>query len=617
MKLLMKSSTVDEFFQQEDAKYQIPSYQRAYSWYEKQLSQWILDIKKVANSNTSYYLGRVLLEDTGKSLDVIDGQQRLTTILLFMAAALSQFIKLEAITKTNFINFTKKFKIAEADQNYFKSIVTELPTKKDEKINRKFATTLSQQRLLSAYFYFHKELKECKEEDVSNWCHILLQTTLAVITVKDKKSATLMFQLENDRGVTLTNMEKLKAALMYQILIRNEENTSENMHAIAKIFTKIGRLSFSIRETADSILTAHYRAFVTVERNPYRDYTLERLLQYFDPKDTQRYQSGDEENDETDWDESIDSCSKSVSEKIMGFAKSLQVSFNAIADLEKKRVKAYQNSLKFLGITDYAMPFLLIEYHENQYRKSERFTQLVNILANLILRQEYVRAEHGERYTNLKKRSYLGQVLSNFRKSKNVNQLEKEIVKGFEREWRHKNKGKKEALIWSKKPFFTWLCDGYYPARLTKFFLFQYERKELANNQIDLTIDWTIEHISPQSQRDYKKKNDFGGYASNEVEANKIFNDGYIPYIGNLCLLERNINSSAGNGSFLKKAEIYKGSAMKHVKKEVCDLKSGTDEDPLWSTEAIDARGDKIIEFIRETYKPGKLSSNALYSFIE
>ena len=55
--------------------FEIPEYQRAYSWETPQWEQFIDDLKNVKEK---YYLGHFLFEEGTDRLLVIDGQQRLT-----------------------------------------------------------------------------------------------------------------------------------------------------------------------------------------------------------------------------------------------------------------------------------------------------------------------------------------------------------------------------------------------------------------------------------------------------------------------------------------------------------------------------------------------------------
>ena len=75
-----------------DVRYVIPSYQRAYSWEGQQHEQFIEDLRDVSDK---YYLGHFLFEKTknGSVLCLIDGQQRLTTIVIFFSCLRHAFSK--------------------------------------------------------------------------------------------------------------------------------------------------------------------------------------------------------------------------------------------------------------------------------------------------------------------------------------------------------------------------------------------------------------------------------------------------------------------------------------------------------------------------------------------
>jgi len=84
----------------------VPSYQRAYSWdtpVEKtdrntQTNVFLSDLEEYNKSNAKspspYYFGHFLFEERNQEFYVIDGQQRLTTIVIFLSAL---FARLKAI----------------------------------------------------------------------------------------------------------------------------------------------------------------------------------------------------------------------------------------------------------------------------------------------------------------------------------------------------------------------------------------------------------------------------------------------------------------------------------------------------------------------------------------
>ena len=68
-----------------DKRFQIPLYQRAFAWEEKQIIQLLEDISDCCTeSNSKYCLGSLIVADRGSYYEVVDGQQRLTTLFLLL-----------------------------------------------------------------------------------------------------------------------------------------------------------------------------------------------------------------------------------------------------------------------------------------------------------------------------------------------------------------------------------------------------------------------------------------------------------------------------------------------------------------------------------------------------
>ncbi len=66
-----------------EGRYEIPLYQRAYAWEDKEIIQLIEDVEDVEESS-NYYIGSLVVARDGDVFEVVDGQQRLTTLFLLM-----------------------------------------------------------------------------------------------------------------------------------------------------------------------------------------------------------------------------------------------------------------------------------------------------------------------------------------------------------------------------------------------------------------------------------------------------------------------------------------------------------------------------------------------------
>lgn len=66
-----------------DMEYMIPLYQRAFAWEDKQLVQLVEDIQDVAE-DANYYIGSLIVSKQSNKYEVVDGQQRLTSLFLLL-----------------------------------------------------------------------------------------------------------------------------------------------------------------------------------------------------------------------------------------------------------------------------------------------------------------------------------------------------------------------------------------------------------------------------------------------------------------------------------------------------------------------------------------------------
>jgi uncharacterized protein with ParB-like and HNH nuclease domain len=81
------SLTVKELFGNSDSLYQIPRYQRPYSWTDDQLDKLWEDVTEAVETEPNYFLGSIITarpEEKSNYLDVVDGQQRLTTLTILL-----------------------------------------------------------------------------------------------------------------------------------------------------------------------------------------------------------------------------------------------------------------------------------------------------------------------------------------------------------------------------------------------------------------------------------------------------------------------------------------------------------------------------------------------------
>ena len=227
--------------------FRVPPYQRYFAWEERQLHEFIGDLSNITN-NQKYFLGSLLFMrpnkgvesiQTGNSsesgvykvFDVVDGQQRLTTAVLFMHSARTlRPALLRPMIIRNFLyddeEHAYKFQTVQDDWPFFKSLL-------DGNGQKSQAQTPSQQRLQSAIDFFETEIAKVGDTEVSELIQKLCESVILVHAVNGYGEASMIFETVNDRGKRLTDLEALKSFLMRIVDLTKRSEIEEKQATIA------------------------------------------------------------------------------------------------------------------------------------------------------------------------------------------------------------------------------------------------------------------------------------------------------------------------------------------------------------------------------------------------
>jgi uncharacterized protein with ParB-like and HNH nuclease domain len=206
----------------------IPAYQRAYSWEHKQRAQFLDDL--LEQNEKQYYLGQLLFEKEGNTYYVIDGQQRLTTIVIFLSALASILTSREENPlHLHETYLSDVFKTIDADQVTFKRVTQKhLVSKIDT------TETISERRIIEAFMHFSFELNKHNVASLKQIQTTLENAEVSPFFIYNKIQATQVFEYQNNRGKELSRFEIIKAYLMHQVYIQCA-NTDQANNDIAEI----------------------------------------------------------------------------------------------------------------------------------------------------------------------------------------------------------------------------------------------------------------------------------------------------------------------------------------------------------------------------------------------
>lgn len=233
-KLNVDQKTIKDLFQDKRADFLIPDYQRPYAWGETECQTLWDDIFSFAipdegrtefDSNSEYFLGPIVtFKNSVSKMEVIDGQQRLTTLMLLLRAFYEKFghmqDKASVATKQNVEKcIWKTDEFGEPDMSALK-IDSEVATDKDKdeflEILKTGAVKPGQKSRYAANYRF---FQNCIDDFLAKYptyfaylpTRIMNNCILLPIEAESQDTALRIFSTLNDRGMPLSDSDIFKA----------------------------------------------------------------------------------------------------------------------------------------------------------------------------------------------------------------------------------------------------------------------------------------------------------------------------------------------------------------------------------------------------------------------
>lgn len=189
-------------------RYEIPLYQRPYAWGEEHIERLIEDVDDIpADGDQRYYLGSLVVARKGDSLwEVIDGQQRLTTLYLLLSA-----LGIREDEDNGTLTFSCRAKSDYTLAHLGKLGIT--GEVEDRLVEQNIANGMRVIRQKLATDFDEKGLAALRKK--------LTKTCLYRIEVPNRTDLNHYFEIMNTRGEQLEQHEVLKAWLMEPLSGRN------------------------------------------------------------------------------------------------------------------------------------------------------------------------------------------------------------------------------------------------------------------------------------------------------------------------------------------------------------------------------------------------------------
>jgi hypothetical protein len=580
-----KSIMLQTFFT--DKKYIIPRYQREYSWTKEQLEDFYTDIVSNIKEDKGnyeiqeYFFGTVILvgkmEKTNKPIEIIDGQQRITTITILLSVLsdilynyddnLSTLLWKYIIAQDNDGNL---YNVLENDtaSPYFqkkiqmRGIKPENDKKKDnypridygdiEDLEKELSTEA--ELIKKAHDFFRIKLEDenlsapifknsnlSKVEKLKLVRDQLLGSSFVYIISENVNDVNVIFENINSKGLQLSALDLIKNEIF------SVQNETVPLDEAKLIWSNI---KMNLRNDGE---------YISVQKF-YRYFWLSRYTYSTDRDLYKKFKKNINKNEYMTFLRELETASKNYAHIIKPKHDYFRTSSKG-NNVGKEDLQYFINSLDFLQNTlnieqVQVLLITLVDRYNSGLLSFKNMKSMVRFLEEFHFIYNGIMKER----TNALVNKY-GNVAREIYKSENQNQIINEFNK--------LKQGFIELLPEDNQKFISNFVQINYSSKtngmdniqkrknsITKYAIYKIEEKLSEDNGTNFdTISATIEHIIPESSEDDKKS---------------------ILNIGNLLILEKNLNEECENYKFSKKKSVYKKSNYHFVKaftKKYSDIK--------------------------------------------
>lgn len=236
----------------------VPIYQRSYAWgsddpkERDQVTEFWSDLRATFNEpDLEYFLGTIVLsrEGTEGRVTIIDGQQRLATTAILLAAIRDEFRERSDTTRANIVHDTY---LAKADLQTATQVPQIMLNADDDPFFRSFVvdgnhaavpTTASHELIKRAYDVLRTDVQTTADDAAGAWAdrlyawveHLKTRVRIGLVEVPTEADAFLIFETLNDRGADLTIADLLKNYLFRRASERLETVRNAWVTALANL----------------------------------------------------------------------------------------------------------------------------------------------------------------------------------------------------------------------------------------------------------------------------------------------------------------------------------------------------------------------------------------------
>ncbi len=222
--------------------FRVPDFQRPYSWDPANIEEFWDDIR---DATKDYFIGSMVIFDDGDVAGLVDGQQRLTTITMMLAAIRNELSALKAsaaatgvqtlIERQDSRGKTRFVLQAESAYPYLQAAIQSAPGSatipkatraEDRSLEKAFALLTAKVATIRATAEENESLSKSEQrreaiKGLESLRDKIYGLTVVLIEVGDEDDATTIFQTLNSRGKDLETADLVKAHLLQMLKTPN------------------------------------------------------------------------------------------------------------------------------------------------------------------------------------------------------------------------------------------------------------------------------------------------------------------------------------------------------------------------------------------------------------
>lgn len=243
MEGFMKAEAQGLSYLKRDRRYDVPFFQRGYVWNKDNWEEFYDSLLDGIRTNKAAFLGSVIIKDTERKewdksiFNIIDGQQRLTTISLFIKAFIDEKVSpmdrsFQDCLATLFIyeshssnNSQLKIHHSKLDKEEFERCINSAYTSS-------YLTVNNDSKIFQCYKYFRQRLSNLTTEETIKVKELILDSEnelykiFVLIEIDSKENEQKIFDTVNSSGVKLTSADIIKNAIFDRIM-QNNPNSND------------------------------------------------------------------------------------------------------------------------------------------------------------------------------------------------------------------------------------------------------------------------------------------------------------------------------------------------------------------------------------------------------